>query len=166
MKYAAMLAERMERHGTRAWLINTGWTGGSYGGWVGGCCYGRGLGAQMITNPKAPPASLMLLFLLPLSRPCTLFMRSSMHARPSLPTPTRAPTRPLCACPGVGRRISLAHTRAIVDAIHSGELSRAETVTLPIFGLQVGARLGTERSGLVGFGSVSGWLGLVLRGCQ
>jgi len=28
MKYAAMLAERMQEHGTTAWLINTGWTGG------------------------------------------------------------------------------------------------------------------------------------------
>eukprot|EP00983_Pelagomonas_calceolata_P056859 1144812-Pelagomonas_calceolata.AAC.7 len=28
MKYAAMLAERMQAHGTTAWLINTGWTGG------------------------------------------------------------------------------------------------------------------------------------------
>src|SRR6185436_10455825 len=25
-KYAEMLAERMERHGSQAWLINTGWT--------------------------------------------------------------------------------------------------------------------------------------------
>jgi phosphoenolpyruvate carboxykinase (ATP) len=32
MKYAAMLAERMERHGTRAWLVNTGWTGGRWAG--------------------------------------------------------------------------------------------------------------------------------------
>ena len=23
-----MLAEKMEQHGTRAWLVNTGWTGG------------------------------------------------------------------------------------------------------------------------------------------
>ncbi|KIY94569.1 phosphoenolpyruvate carboxykinase (ATP) [Monoraphidium neglectum] len=68
MKYAAMLAERMQKHGTQAWLVNTGWTGGSY---------------------------------------------------------------------GVGRRMSLRHTRAIIDAIHSGELSRAETVALPLFGLQV-----------------------------
>jgi phosphoenolpyruvate carboxykinase (ATP) len=28
MKYASMLAEKMEEHGTRAWLVNTGWTGG------------------------------------------------------------------------------------------------------------------------------------------
>lgn len=28
MKYASMLAEKMEQHGTRAWLVNTGWTGG------------------------------------------------------------------------------------------------------------------------------------------
>jgi len=29
--YAAMLAERLERHGVRVWLVNTGWTGGPYG---------------------------------------------------------------------------------------------------------------------------------------
>lgn len=32
MKYASMLAEKMEQHGTRAWLVNTGWTGGRCGG--------------------------------------------------------------------------------------------------------------------------------------
>jgi ATP-dependent phosphoenolpyruvate carboxykinase len=30
-KYAAMLEEKMQRHGATAWLINTGWTAGSYG---------------------------------------------------------------------------------------------------------------------------------------
>ncbi len=30
-EYAAMLAERLEQHGVRAWLVNTGWTGGPYG---------------------------------------------------------------------------------------------------------------------------------------
>jgi phosphoenolpyruvate carboxykinase (ATP) len=30
-EYAAMLTERLERHGVRAWLVNTGWTGGPYG---------------------------------------------------------------------------------------------------------------------------------------
>lgn len=55
MKYAAMLAEKIKRHGTNAFLINTGWTGGRY---------------------------------------------------------------------GVGQRMSLKHTRAIVDAIHSGELAK------------------------------------------
>jgi len=29
--YAAMLAERIRRHGTHCWLVNTGWSGGSYG---------------------------------------------------------------------------------------------------------------------------------------
>ncbi len=27
-RYATMLAEKMAKHGTTAWLINTGWTGG------------------------------------------------------------------------------------------------------------------------------------------
>ena len=30
-QYANMLGERIARHGTRAWLVNTGWTGGPYG---------------------------------------------------------------------------------------------------------------------------------------
>ncbi|KAL7262428.1 hypothetical protein ACSBR1_000744 [Camellia fascicularis] len=30
-KYAAMLAEKMQRHGATGWLVNTGWSGGSYG---------------------------------------------------------------------------------------------------------------------------------------
>ncbi|RWR77890.1 Phosphoenolpyruvate carboxykinase [Cinnamomum micranthum f. kanehirae] len=30
-KYAAMLAEKMQKHGATRWLVNTGWSGGSYG---------------------------------------------------------------------------------------------------------------------------------------
>ena len=30
-EYAAMLADRLEQYGVRAWLVNTGWTGGPYG---------------------------------------------------------------------------------------------------------------------------------------
>lgn len=30
-KYAEMLAEKIRKHGCNAWLINTGWSGGSYG---------------------------------------------------------------------------------------------------------------------------------------
>ncbi len=30
-EYAAMLAERLAEYGVRAWLVNTGWTGGPYG---------------------------------------------------------------------------------------------------------------------------------------
>lgn len=68
MKYASMLAEKMERHGTRAWLVNTGWAGGRY---------------------------------------------------------------------GVGSRIKLRYTRAILDAIHSGALENVETAVTPVFGLHV-----------------------------
>ncbi len=30
-KYAELLAEKMQRHGVNVWLVNTGWSGGSYG---------------------------------------------------------------------------------------------------------------------------------------
>ncbi len=38
---------------------------------------------------------------------------------------------------GVGARMKLSHTRAIVDAIHSGALDSVETVEDPIFGLAI-----------------------------
>ncbi len=67
-KYAELLAQKMEVHGSHAWLVNTGWTGGPY---------------------------------------------------------------------GVGSRISLKYTRAIIDAIHNGSLNDVEYVTDPRFGLAV-----------------------------
>src|SRR5690606_159629 len=30
-KYAEMLREKLKKHNTKVWLVNTGWTGGSYG---------------------------------------------------------------------------------------------------------------------------------------
>ncbi len=68
MKYAQLLADKMRIHSAGAWLVNTGWTGGSYGS---------------------------------------------------------------------GNRIKLAHTRAIIDAIHNGELEKAPTQTEPTFGLTI-----------------------------
>ena len=38
---------------------------------------------------------------------------------------------------GVGQRISLKHTRAIIDAIHNGALATMPTVEDPLFGFQV-----------------------------
>jgi phosphoenolpyruvate carboxykinase (ATP) len=70
-KYATMLAERMERHGSKAWLVNTGWSGGAY---------------------------------------------------------------------GVGKRMDLAVTRAIIDAIHSDGLDDVPTQTDPIFDLEIPTR--------------------------
>jgi phosphoenolpyruvate carboxykinase (ATP) len=66
IRYAELLAERMQRYKVDAWLVNTGWSGGPY---------------------------------------------------------------------GVGSRMKLSHTRAIIDAIHSGELARSRTVEDPLFGL-------------------------------
>jgi phosphoenolpyruvate carboxykinase (ATP) len=68
LKYAELLAAKMQAHAADAWLVNTGWTGGPY---------------------------------------------------------------------GTGSRIKLAHTRAIIDAIHDGSLAGAATVTEPHFGLFV-----------------------------
>src|SRR5690606_11475854 len=66
MKYAELLANKIQRHGARVWLVNTGWSGGGH---------------------------------------------------------------------GVGKRMKLALTRAIIDGIHSGRLSDAPTAVDPVFGV-------------------------------
>lgn len=68
MKYAQLLAEKMQRHGSHVWLVNTGWSGGAY---------------------------------------------------------------------GTGKRMKLSLTRAIIDAIHSGQLTDAAKCPDPIFGFDV-----------------------------
>jgi phosphoenolpyruvate carboxykinase (ATP) len=70
-RYAEILGRKMEEHGARVWLVNTGWTGGPH---------------------------------------------------------------------GTGHRIDLPHTRAIVDAIHHGDLDDAPTEEDPVFGFQVPTR--------------------------
>jgi phosphoenolpyruvate carboxykinase (ATP) len=65
-KYARMLAAKMQEHGTKVWLVNTGWSGGGY---------------------------------------------------------------------GVGQRMDLRFTRAIIDAIHAGDLESVETAKDTVFGL-------------------------------
>ncbi len=67
-KYAELLAEKLRKHKAQTWLINTGWSGGSY---------------------------------------------------------------------GVGARIKLKHTRAILDAIYAGELSNVACRTDEVFGFEV-----------------------------
>lgn len=67
-KYAAMLSEKMQKHGATGWLVNTGWSGGSYGS---------------------------------------------------------------------GKRIKLAYTRRIIDAIHSGSLLNASYKKTEVFGLEI-----------------------------
>ena len=67
-KYAELLAQKMNVHGTSAWLVNTGWSGGAF---------------------------------------------------------------------GVGSRISLKYTRAIIDAIHDGSLAIADYATDSFFGLKI-----------------------------
>jgi phosphoenolpyruvate carboxykinase (ATP) len=68
MKYAGMLAEKIQRHRSNVWLVNTGWSGGAH---------------------------------------------------------------------GVGKRMKLSLTRAIIDAIHSGQLATARTTPDTVFGLGV-----------------------------
>lgn len=67
-KYAEMLGAKMRQHKVNVWLINTGWTGGSY---------------------------------------------------------------------GVGHRMKLSYTRAMITAALDGKLDNVETVTDPIFGVAV-----------------------------
>jgi phosphoenolpyruvate carboxykinase (ATP) len=70
-KYAALLADKMKKHNTNVWLVNSGWSAGAY--------------------PN-------------------------------------------------GARMSLKLTRAILDAIHSGELEKIETQKMDLFGLQIPIR--------------------------
>jgi phosphoenolpyruvate carboxykinase (ATP) len=70
-KYAELLADKIAKNGSQAWLVNTGWSGGGH---------------------------------------------------------------------GVGKRMSLKYTRAILDGIHDGSLAKAQTVVDPIFGLHVPTR--------------------------
>ncbi|HIM31425.1 MAG TPA: phosphoenolpyruvate carboxykinase (ATP) [Planctomycetes bacterium] len=65
-KYASLLADKIVRHDSHVWLVNTGWNGGPY---------------------------------------------------------------------GVGSRIKLEHTRAIIEAIYSGKLAAARTSNVDVFGL-------------------------------
>ena len=65
-KYAQLLSSQIMKHGTKVWLINTGWCGGGY---------------------------------------------------------------------GVGSRIKLSYTRAILDAIHAGQLDNAPATIDPLFGI-------------------------------
>jgi phosphoenolpyruvate carboxykinase (ATP) len=67
-KYAQLLAAKMQQHQANVWLVNTGWSGGSY---------------------------------------------------------------------GVGARMNLKLTRAIINAIHSGELAGPKTQVDPVFGVAV-----------------------------
>lgn len=67
-KYAELLAEKIKKHGTKVWLVNTGWIGGGY---------------------------------------------------------------------GVGSRIKLKYTRAIIDAIHNGSLEKVSYTKDPLFGFDV-----------------------------
>ena len=69
-KYAELLAANMKKYGSKAWLLNTGWSGGKY---------------------------------------------------------------------GVGKRLSIKYTRAIIDGIHNGELSKSPKEVDPIFGLSIPA---------------------------
>ncbi len=66
--YAELLSERLEKHGTKVWLLNTGWAGGGF---------------------------------------------------------------------GVGERIALPLTRAMIDAVMSGKLDNMPTHTHPIFNVEI-----------------------------
>ena len=66
--YANMLGEKIARHNVSCWLVNTGWTGGSY---------------------------------------------------------------------GVGKRMEISHTRAMIKAILEGRLKKVATIKDPVFGLQI-----------------------------
>ena len=123
-KYASMLAEKIEQHGTAGEKEGEeGW--GGY--WVAG-------------RPSAWPAEIR----------CRSWWRgrhgsSTCGKKKKKKTPAPRPAVWLIntgwtgGSYGTGYRFKLRHTRAIVDAIHSGELIKAEYEQLPIFNLAVSA---------------------------
>ena len=62
---------------------------------------------------------------------------------------------------GKGERISLANTRAIINAILDGSIDDAETTTLPIFNLDIPTSLGAIDSAIFdprnSYDNASGW---------
>jgi ATP-dependent phosphoenolpyruvate carboxykinase len=67
-KYAAMLSDKMKRHGATAWLVNTGWAGGRYmrdSTWL------------LLKNlvKEVPGHLLVILF-----HPCNIFCCEMLHA--------------------------------------------------------------------------------------
>lgn len=133
-----MLAEKVEQHGTHVWLINTGWTGGPYGvgsrfkvrhaalrcGRVAEC-------GQQAAAPRPPQPS-------PPATPCPQPCHTRAITRRD-PPPPRTSTHPPSTSPRpAARSTQLRHTRAIIDAIHSGELEAADYETMPVFNLQAG----------------------------
>lgn len=106
-KYAAMLAEKMQKHGATGWLVNTGWSGGRY--WF------------YTVYSKVPwPYWILLLRLL------------SEHEL----GPKNWLMLSRCSY-GSGSRIKLPYTRKIIDAIHSGSLLNAEYKKTEVFGLEI-----------------------------
>lgn len=126
MKYATMLAQRLEQHSSQVWLVNTGWTGGRCGAGWPGCNWSTALAAVVGQAGKQYSAAIMLLLhsLKQLLATCACCLPA--HCRHWLPL--CLPHVCCCLLPkllsrryGVGRRMDLEHTRAIVNAIHSGE---------------------------------------------
>lgn len=67
---------------------------------------------------------------------------------------------------GVGNRIKLRYTRAIIDAIHSGELKTAQTTATPIFNLAVRAAPCLPGLGGVVIGEVMSVISCQAKGCS
>ena len=126
-KYASMLADKVEKHGTHVWLINTG-------------APPAASLARQSPSPAPPqavrrPGFSSLMPSTPRSTPAHLPAPADLAA---LPCPAPSARAGWTGGPyGVGYRFKLRHTRAIVDAIHSGELERGEFENMPIFNLQV-----------------------------
>jgi len=132
MKYASMLAEKMDQHGTNAWLVNTGWTGGRSAPALH--CFSLPLIELHFMHLDADVLSLSSVWLHMLSTLVLQAMHGTEHERQSCVELSLLCM--LCRY-GVGSRFKLKHTRSIINAIHSGELNECEYKSTPIFDLRV-----------------------------
>lgn len=130
-KYAAMLAEKMQKYGATGWLVNTGWSGGryiilllrdthliySFSYWSFFLYYS--FFGMKLWNWFGFTAGTVI--------HCIFKQLWVFHVH----------YFSLLFRYGVGKRIKLPYTRKIIDAIHSGELLNANYKKTEVFGLEI-----------------------------
>lgn len=127
MKYAAMLGDKLERHGTAVWLVNTGWTGGRC------AAHSSTLTRDRMRHATDWAIAGLRAIWYRVAVPAALFTRCRSGPHALLPRF------------GEGSRIPLEYTRAVMQAIHSGERTSCCQHTKHQLGERIGGALSQLR---------------------